>query len=55
MKRLEFYEIYCRLKQPDGSFTKPIVKDFDRWLFNELDKGKTLQIVKGRSTKIILV
>jgi hypothetical protein len=55
MKRLEFYETYCKIKQPDGSFVKPVIRDFDRWLLNGLDNGKTLKIVKGRSTKIVLV
>jgi hypothetical protein len=53
MKIEEFYTKYCKIKQIDGTFAKPIATDFSKWIFEELDKGKTLKIVKGRTTRII--
>lgn len=55
MKRIEFYEKYCKIKQPNGSFKSPVITDLDKWILNGIDNGKTLKFVKGRITKIVLV
>ena len=51
----EFYTKYVKIKNPDGTVTTPKLSNYNKWILEGIEAGKTIRIVKGRVNKIVLV
>lgn len=51
----EFYTKHVKIKNANGTFSTPVLREGDKEILEALDNGKKFYILRGRTNKIVLV